>query len=511
MKISALLTGAATLALVTSPALAGSHSVASEKAGPLAPHFAALPTANLQELYYDERGGALEIAMPLPLLPGVTYHHRSFTRHSRFAHGGAQNGHARSLSADLPFGLNLKLGTTYYDDIGRDDVFVGLTFTLSGWRAGQNRDYSDWRHWTGYPRYSVAESAGGTMVKTASTLALVALALGGGGGGGGSTPNPAPQPPAPGDNGGGDNGGGDNGGGDNGGNNGGGDNGGNNGIGDNPTSNWRLLWFDEFDGDSLDLTKWSTTDSWGREQCYGGGNNEAQCYTDSPDNISIVDGNLVLTARPETGLAQGRTYTSGRVQSSGKGDWTYGKFEIRAKMPTGQGTWPAIWMLPTAQAYGGWAASGEIDIVETVNLGAGGCSSCDNGIEDRAHGTIHFGGEWPRQARTGGSTHLDDINAFHTYTLEWYRDEMRWLVDGEEYVRRSNTQWRSDAASGNAYAPFDERFHLILNLAIGGDWPTGANQRGIDSTGFPKQMLVDYVRVYECEGDTDTAIACRGN
>ena len=487
MKTSALLTGATTLALVTSPALAGPHSVLSEKAERLAPLFTALPTANLQELYYDERGGALEIAMPLPLLPGVTYHHRSFTRHSRFADGGAQNGHARSLSADLPFGLNLKFGTTYYDDIGRDDVFVGLTFTLSGWRAGQNRDYSDWRHWTGYPSYGVAESGGGTMVKTAGTLALVALALGGGGGG-----SSTPQPSAPSDNSS-DNGGSDNGG------------------GDNPTSNWSLLWFDEFDGDSLDLAKWNTTDSWGRDQCFGGGNNEAQCYTDSADNISIVDGNLVLTARPETGLAQGRTYTSGRVQSSGKGDWTYGKFEIRAQMPTGQGTWPAIWMLPTAQAYGGWAASGEIDIVETVNLGAGGCSSCDNGIEDRAHGTIHFGGEWPRHTRTGGSTHLDDINAFHTYTLEWYRDEMRWLIDGEEYVRRSNTQWRSDAAQGNAYAPFDERFHLILNLAIGGDWPTGANERGIDPTGFPKQMLVDYVRVYECEGDTDTAIACRGN
>jgi len=497
MKTSALLTGATTLALVTSPALAGPHSVLSEKAERLAPLFTTLPTANLQELYYDERGGALEIAMPLPLLPGVTYHHRSFTRHSRFADGGAQNGHARSLSADLPFGLNLKFGTTYYDDIGRDDVFVGLTFTLSGWRAGQNRDYSDWRHWTGYPSYGVAESGGGTMVKTAGTLALVALALGGGGGG-----SSTPQPSAPSDNSS-DNGGSNNGGS----NNGGLDNGG----GDNPTSNWSLLWFDEFDGDSLDLAKWNTTDSWGRDQCFGGGNNEAQCYTDSADNISIVDGNLVLTARPETGLAQGRTYTSGRVQSSGKGDWTYGKFEIRAQMPTGQGTWPAIWMLPTAQAYGGWAASGEIDIVETVNLGAGGCSSCDNGIEDRAHGTIHFGGEWPRHTRTGGSTHLDDINAFHTYTLEWYRDEMRWLIDGEEYVRRSNTQWRSDAAQGNAYAPFDERFHLILNLAIGGDWPTGANERGIDPTGFPKQMLVDYVRVYECEGDTDTAIACRGN
>ena len=113
MKISAVLTGATTLALVTSPALAGPHSVATEKAERLAPHFAALPIANLQELYYDERGGALEITMPLPLLPGVTYHHRSFTRHSRFADGGAQNGHARSLSADLPFGLNLKLGTTY--------------------------------------------------------------------------------------------------------------------------------------------------------------------------------------------------------------------------------------------------------------------------------------------------------------------------------------------------------------------------------------------------------------
>jgi beta-glucanase (GH16 family) len=488
MKTSALVAGAALSALATSSALAGSYPMTQEKALGFAPSAVGLP-ANLQELYYDEHGGALEIAMPLPLLPGVTYHHRSFTRHSRFANGGAEQGHARHLAADLPFGLNLKLGTTHYEDARRDDVFVGLTFTLSGWRASQNRDYGDWRHWTGYPRYGVADSVGGTMLKTAGTLALIGLALsGGGGGGGGSTPNPAPQPPAPGNNG-----------------------GNNNGGGDNPTSNWSLLWFDEFDGDSLDLTKWNVTDSWGRDQCFGGGNNEAQCYTDSPDNISIVDGNLVLTARPATGLAQGRSYTSGRVQSSGKGDWTYGKFEIRAKLPTGQGTWPAVWMLPTDLIYGGWAASGEIDIVETVNLGASGCGSCDNGIEDRAHGTIHFGGAWPGQARTGGSTHLDDIDAFHTYTLEWYRDEMRWLIDGEEYLRRTNTQWRSNAVPSNAYAPFDQRFHLILNLAIGGDWPTGANEGGIDPTGFPKQMLVDYVRVYECEDDADTAIACRGN
>ena len=207
---------------------------------------------------------------------------------------------------------------------------------------------------------------------------------------------------------------------------------------------------------------------------------------DDPQNISIVDGKLLLTARPMSGLDQGRSYTSGRIQSRGKGDFTYGKFEARIKLPSGQGSWPAFWMLPSERRYGTWAASGEIDVVEAVNLGGAGGRD--------VHGTLHFGGSWPNNVSTGGKTQLGDIDGFNTYTLEWFETEMRWYVNGTQYARKDYTQWRSSAAPNDPNAPFDEDFHLIFNLAIGGNWP-GAS----DGLNFPRQMEIDWVRVYECD------------
>ncbi len=164
---------------------------------------------------------------------------------------------------------------------------------------------------------------------------------------------------------------------------------------------WQLVWSDEFDGDSLDTTKWNY-----EEDCWGGGNNERQCYTDKTENVSVKDGVLNITALKKTtkGYAwpkswragtEGmklrgkqrfekvrRPFSSGRITTKNKGDWTYGRFEARMKLPTGQGAWPAFWMLPTDWAYGGWPLSGEIDIMEAINLGMS-CPECEGGREDR--------------------------------------------------------------------------------------------------------------------------------
>jgi hypothetical protein len=163
------------------------------------------------------------------------------------------------------------------------------------------------------------------------------------------------------------------------------------------------------------------------------------------------------------------------------GDWTYGRFEVRAKLPTGQGLWPAIWMLPTNDAYGGWAASGEIDILELV------------GHEpDKVHGTLHYGAPFPGNVFSGSSFTLptgDFSTTFHTFALEWEPHEIRWFVDGVQYASRSS--WWS---SGGAFpAPFDQPFHMLLNVAVGGNWPGNPN----GSTQFPQVMEIDYVRVYQ--------------
>lgn len=247
-----------------------------------------------------------------------------------------------------------------------------------------------------------------------------------------------------------------------------------------PTGDWRLVWQDEFDGGQIDASKWSF-----EVNGNGGGNNELQYYTDRRENAHLENGKLVITARKETftGTDGTRQYTSARLRTINKGDWLYGKFEIRAKLPRGQGMWPAIWMLPTDWVYGGWAASGEIDIMEAVNLGAGG--------GNRIYGTLHYGGPWPQNVHSGNNVtpSADVSQTFHTYTVEWEEGEIRWYIDGEHYA--TQTEWWSSAA---AYpAPFDRRFHMILNVAVGGNWPGSPN----GSTQFPQTMEVDYVRVYE--------------
>jgi beta-glucanase (GH16 family) len=242
-----------------------------------------------------------------------------------------------------------------------------------------------------------------------------------------------------------------------------------------------LVWSDEFDGTAVDTTKWSFQLGDGTEVGLpaGWGNGELQWYTDQ--NATVADGFLTITARRETG-APGFPYTSTRLRSLNKGEWTYGRMEMRAKMPVGAGLWPAFWMLSSNQGlYGGWAASGEIDIVEYI------------GSEpDRIFGTIHYGGNWPNNVFSSSGYQLPAgtfDQDFHVFAIEWEEEEIRWYVDDIHYATQNS--WYSTAAPFPA--PFDVDFHLLLNLAVGGNLPGPPN----NDTQFPQDYVIDYVRVYQ--------------
>jgi beta-glucanase (GH16 family) len=243
-------------------------------------------------------------------------------------------------------------------------------------------------------------------------------------------------------------------------------------------SRWKLVWKDEFSKSAIDGKNW-THEVNGK----GGGNNELQYYTDRRENSRVQKGFLILEARKEThrGRDGTREYTSARLNTKGKACWKYGAFEFRARMPRGKGIWPAVWMLPEKNEYGTWAASGEIDIMEYL------------GHEpNRVHGTLHYGGKWPRNTHSGKSFTLergDFSSQFHVFRMEWEEKEFRWYVDGKLY--QTQKKWRSD---GHPFpAPFDKPFHLVLNVAVGGRWPGNPDER----TRFPQQMIVDYIRVYQ--------------
>ncbi|MCG8671880.1 MAG: glycoside hydrolase family 16 protein, partial [Pseudomonadales bacterium] len=244
--------------------------------------------------------------------------------------------------------------------------------------------------------------------------------------------------------------------------------------------NWQLVWSDEFNGNQIDSTKWEH-----EVNGQGGGNSELQYYTDRQANSWVENGFLNIRALQEqfTGPDGTRQYTSARLRTLNKGDWKYGRIVVRAKLPEGRGLWPAIWMLPTDWMYGGWASSGEIDIMEAVNL-----KTPNNGT---VHGTLHYGGEWPRNVHTGDSftPNQNPADSFHDYEIQWEEGEIRWYVDGQHF--QTQTDWHSEKAPYPA--PFDQRFHLLLNVAVGGNWPGNPN----NSTRFPQTMQVDYVRVYQ--------------
>lgn len=251
---------------------------------------------------------------------------------------------------------------------------------------------------------------------------------------------------------------------------------------------WTLVWQDEFDGEELDRSKWTFDLTNGESVGLPGwGNNELQYYTDRPENVRVEDGQLIITAREEE--MEGFRYTSARVKTKGLASWKYGRFEIRAKLPTGKGLWPAIWMLPEHHAYGGWAASGEIDIMESWGSRPG-----------LVTGTIHYGGSWPHNMYSGKDhvfTDGSDVTDWHEYALEWEPGEIRWYVDGELYSVQNEWYSKDADLQDHEYpAPFDEPFHLLMNLAVGGNF----DGNPLDSTEFPAEMRIDYVRVYELTG-----------
>ena len=290
-----------------------------------------------------------------------------------------------------------------------------------------------------------------------------------------------------------------------------------------PGLDWKLAWSDEFIGTALDLTKWEV-----EESCWGGGNNERQCYTNREQNVEVVNGLLRLKAYPEafTGIQypQGwngdrgdqitQQYTSGKVRTRQLADWKYGRFSARIKLPKGQGTWPAFWMLPASTKYGGWASSGEIDIMEAVNLGAL-CSPCDGDAgENRTSGALHFGGDWPNNTYItdtwtlqGGAEAADD---YHVFAAEWGEGRINWFVNGVKLMTIDSDQWFSSNADKETdpFAPFNENFYLMLNFAVGGALPEGNNAGGVDPASFPSEMLIDWVRVHICDFDGTDSRQC---
>lgn len=239
----------------------------------------------------------------------------------------------------------------------------------------------------------------------------------------------------------------------------------------------RLAWSDEFNYTGLpDSTKWAY-DVGGS----GWGNQELQYYTKRrPENARVEGGNLIVEARKEA-LVPGNAYTSARLLSRGKGgSQTYGRFEIRARIPGGRGTWPAVWMLPDQNPYGNhsWPDNGEIDIMEHVGY--------DPNV---VHASTHCKAYYFRinNQKTGVTRVADATTAFHVYTVEWTPETITAEIDGQLYfaTRNEGTGWEA--------WPWDKPFHLLLNVAVGGEW---GGQKGIDEAAFPQQMLVDYVRFY---------------
>ncbi len=259
-------------------------------------------------------------------------------------------------------------------------------------------------------------------------------------------------------------------------------------INDTKTSNsedtypWTLVWSDEFDGQAIDESKWTFVQGGG-----GYGNNELQNYTGRPENARIEEGILVIEARKES--FQGNSYTSAKMSTQAKAAWTFGKFEIRAQLPEGQGLWPAFWMMPADSAvYGAWPAGGEIDFMEYLGHET-----------DKIYGTLHFGNPHGHKqgtyTLTNGQTFAD---SYHVYGLEWEPNEIRWYIDGKLYASQ-NDWYTKDITTADPItfpAPFDRDFYMQLNVAVGGNWGGFPDE----TTSFPQKMLVDYVRVYELTG-----------
>ncbi len=236
-----------------------------------------------------------------------------------------------------------------------------------------------------------------------------------------------------------------------------------------------VIWADEFTGSSLDLNKWSyqTGDGCAEGIC-GWGNNELQTYQTA--NVTVNNGQMTITAKKER--IKAKNYTSGRIRTINKGDWTYGRYEALIRLPAGQGLWPAFWMLPTDEVYGGWPQSGEIDVMEFIGR-----------EPSQTLGYIHYGDPYPNNQSQGNKfvKHSGEFpGVWHEFAIEWEPGVIRWFVDGILF----STKTAADVSP--AHWPFDQRFHIIMNIAVGG------NLGGpVDDSIFPAAMDVEYVRVYD--------------
>ena len=231
-----------------------------------------------------------------------------------------------------------------------------------------------------------------------------------------------------------------------------------------------LVWSDEFDGESIDLNNWTYDLG-----SHGWGNQELQLYTSNSENSYVHDGNLMIVAKDE-----GSYYSSARMKSIGLQEFQYGRIDVRAVLPKGQGIWPAIWMLGANFPSAGWPACGEIDIMELIG-------SSPNYV----HGTVHFGNDYTQHQFTGqgtgipfGQTFADE---FHVFSIDWNEDGITWYLDDVEFFSVDTS------VSGSQNYPFDNPFFFILNIAVGGQWPGYPDE----TTEFPQFMAVDYVRVFQ--------------
>ena len=241
----------------------------------------------------------------------------------------------------------------------------------------------------------------------------------------------------------------------------------------------KLVWSDEFNTPGEpDTSRWNYDLGDGCPNVCGWGNNELEYYTKDVKNVRVENDRLIIEAHKEP--LGGKGFTSARIVSKLKGDWLYGRMEIKAKLPRGTGTWPAIWMLSTDWKYGGWPASGEIDIMEHVGH--------DPGV---IHGTIHTETyNHGKQTQKEGKVIVTDAqDEFHVYSIDWTKNKIEFYVDGKLY--HSVTKGINDTFKE---WPFDQRFHLIMNLAVGGNW---GGAQGVDDSIWPQKMEVDYVRVYQ--------------
>lgn len=242
---------------------------------------------------------------------------------------------------------------------------------------------------------------------------------------------------------------------------------------------WELIWQDDFNVNGLPSSSfWEYDVADGCPHVCGWGNNELQYYTKEDEkNARVENGHLIIEAHKAS--LGNKEYTSARLVTRGKNAWRNGKIEVRAKLPTGLGTWPAIWMMPEENAYGGWPRSGEIDIMEHVGY-----------CPDTIFGTVHteaFNHGIGTQVGAG-SYQPNAEGEFHTYSIIWNDDSISWMIDGKQYheflnKKKTYKEW-----------PFDKPFHIILNVAVGGNW---GGKHGVDSSVFPQKMVVDYVKVYK--------------